>query len=104
MKQAERFGEERTAIREKAYGIWQRYSWQDYYRYVKQAGCGLSAIGLKRGDNVGIITNNIPEWLFGELGCQSVGGISLNLFTSSVAEELYHSLNRIKASYVIVQD
>lgn len=104
MKQAERLGNEETAIREKAYGIWQRYSWQDYFRYVKHTGCGLSAIGLKRGENIGIITNNVPEWLFTELGCQSIGGVSLNLFTSSIAEELYHALNRIKASYVIAQD
>ena len=104
MKQAERLGSEVTAIREKAYGIWQRYSWQDYYRYMKYTGLGLHSLGLKRGENIGIITNNVPEWLFSELGCQSVGGISLNLFTSSVAEELYHSLSRIKVSYVIAQD
>ena len=104
MKQAERFGNEETAIREKAYGIWQRYSWQDYYRYVKNTGLGLHSIGLKRGEHIGIITNNVPEWLFSELGCQSVGGISLNLFTASVTEELYHSLSRIKVSYVIAQD
>ena len=104
MKQAERHGSEVTAIREKAYGIWQRYSWQDYYRYMKHTGLGLHALGLKRGENIGIITNNVSEWLFSELGCQSVGGISLNLFTSSVAEELYHSLSRIKVSYVVAQD
>ncbi len=103
-KQAERLGSEETAIREKAYGIWQTYSWQDYYRYVKRTGLGLIAIGLKKGDNVGIITNNVPEWLFSEIGCQSVGGISLNLFTSSVAEELCHALSRIKAAYIIAQD
>jgi len=104
MKQAERYGNEEIAIREKAYGIWQRYSWRDYYRYVKQVGLGLHAVGLRRGENIGIITNNVSEWLFSEIGCQSIGGISLNLFTSSVAQELYHSLSRIKASYVIAQD
>jgi len=36
LKQAERLGSEETAIREKAYGIWQTYNWQDYYRYVKR--------------------------------------------------------------------
>jgi len=103
LRQAELLGVE-TAIREKAYGIWQAYSWQDYYLYMKRTGLGLSAIGLKRGENVGIITNNIPEWLFSELGCQSIGAVTLNLFTSSVADELCHALSRIKATYVIAQD
>jgi long-chain acyl-CoA synthetase len=104
MKQSERFGSEVTAIREKAYGIWQTYSWRDYYRYVKHTGLGLSNIGLIRGENIGIITNNIPEWIFCEIGCQSAGGVSLNLFTSSVPEELCHALSRIKAAYAVVEN
>jgi long-chain acyl-CoA synthetase len=104
MKQSERLGSEVTAIREKAYGIWQTYSWLDYYNYVKHTGLGLSNIGLKRGENIGIVTNNVPEWLFCEIGCQSVGGVSLNLFTSSVPEELSHALSRIKAAYVIAEN
>ena len=102
--QAEQWGTAKTAIREKAYGIWQTYSWEDYFDYVKKSGLGFSALGLKRGDHVGIITNNLPEWLFSELGGQSVGGITLNLFTSSTAEELCFALNRIQAAFVIVQD
>ena len=104
MRQSELLGSGTTAIREKAYGIWQTYSWLDYYRHVKHTGLGLSSIGLKRGENIGIVTNNMPEWLFSEIGCQSVGGVSLNLFTSSVPEELCHALGRIKASYVIAED
>ena len=104
MRQSERLGSEATAIREKAYGIWQTYSWLDYYHYVKHTGLGLSNIGLKRGENVGIVTNNMPEWLFCEIGCQSVGGVSLNLFTSSVPEELCHALGRIKAAYAVAEN
>ena len=104
MKQAERFGSGLTAIREKAYGIWQSYSWQDYGRYVRQAAMGFKVLGLRRGEHVGMITGNHPEWLFSELGAQAAGGITLNLFTSSVSDELSNTLNRIQASYVIAQD
>ncbi len=92
------------AIREKALGIWQTYSWPDYFRYMRQVGAGLLALGLKRGDAVGIIANNHPEWLFGELGAQAVGAVSLNLFTSSVSDELCLALNRVQAAFVVVQD
>jgi long-chain acyl-CoA synthetase len=102
--QAGRLGSDVTAVREKALGVWQTYSWQDYFQYMKQVGAGLIALGLKRGETVGIIVNNSPEWLFTELGAQSAGGISLNLFTSSVPEELCLALNRIQAAFVVVQD
>src|SRR4030042_5151244 len=100
-KQAERFGPERIAIREKAYGIWQVYHWQDYLRYTKQAALGFGALGLKRGENIGIITDNHPEWLFSEMGAQAIGAITVNLFTSSIAKELTMMLNRIQAAYVV---
>jgi long-chain acyl-CoA synthetase len=103
-QQARELGANRTAIREKAYGIWQTFTWQDYFSYVKRTGLGLAALGLKRGEHVGIITNNLPEWLFAELGSQALGAVTLNLFTSSVTEELCFALNRIQAAYVIVQD
>ena len=67
-RQAERLGSDRTAIREKAYGIWQTYNWRDYLRYTKLVALGLISLGLKRGENVGLILDNHPEWLFSELG------------------------------------
>jgi long-chain acyl-CoA synthetase len=103
-RQAERLGPDRIAIREKAYGIWLTYSWPDYLRYAKHTGLGLVSLGLKRGENVGLILDNHPEWLFSELGAQAFGAVTTTLFTSAVAKELVHGLNRIQASYVIVQD
>jgi long-chain acyl-CoA synthetase len=102
--QAARLGSTSAAIREKAYGIWQTYPWGDYLRYVKNTGLGLVALGCRRGETVGLITGNHPEWLFSELGAQAVGCITLNLFTAAAAEELTTSLNRIQAAFVIVQD
>jgi len=102
--QAERLGKKSVALREKAYGIWQPYTWHDYAEYVKNTALGLIAVGLKRGDRIGIITNNHVEWLFSELGGQAAGAVTLNLFTTAVAEELVHSLNRVSATHVIVQD
>jgi long-chain acyl-CoA synthetase len=93
-----------AAIREKAYGIWQAYSWEEYFQFSKWVGLGLTGLGFKRGENVGIITDNHPEWLFSALGVQAVGGITLNLFTSAISEELADTLNRIGAAYVIAQD
>ncbi len=103
-KQAERLGSDQIAIREKMFGIWQAYTWEDYFRYTKQVALGLHALGLKRGENIGLIVNNHPEWLFSELGAQAVGGITVNMFTSSIAKELTVMLNRIQAVYAVVQD
>ena len=102
--QAQRMDPSRVAIREKAYGIWKTYNWQTYLNYVRQTALGLVSLGLRRGENIGIVTNNHPEWLFSELGGQAVGAVTVNLFTSSVPEELATALGRFRATVVIVQD
>jgi long-chain acyl-CoA synthetase len=103
-KQAARWSSNRVAIREKAYGIWEPYTWHDYLMYVKHVALGLLSLGLKRGEFIGIITDNHPEWLFSELGTQSIGGHTINLYTSSVIKELTFGLSRIQAAYVVAQD
>jgi len=102
--QARRMDSSRVAIREKAYGIWKTYNWQTYLDYVRQTALGLVSLGLRRGENIGIVTNNHPEWLFSELGGQAVGAVTVNLFTSSVPQELATALGRFRATIAIVQD
>jgi long-chain acyl-CoA synthetase len=102
--QAKLLGAGHTAIREKAYGIWQAYNWQEYFRFMKRTAQGLLRLGVRRRENVAIVTNNHAEWLFSELGAQALGCVTINLFTSSIADELAEALKRIQASIVIVQD
>ncbi|HCX02174.1 MAG TPA: long-chain fatty acid--CoA ligase [Syntrophaceae bacterium] len=101
---AQAFGDSKTAIREKAYGIWKTYTWKDYFNYVKKTAAGFAALNMKRGDNMCMIVNNSPEWLFSELGAHALGATTLNLFTSSIAFELAFSIERIHSPVVVVQD
>jgi long-chain acyl-CoA synthetase len=59
---------------------------------------------MKRGENLCMIVNNAPEWLFTELATHALGATSLNLFTSSIADELAFSIGRIHSPLVVVQD
>ena len=103
-RQAEQLPTGVAAVREKAYGIWQAFDWQEYLSYTRKTALGLRALGVKRGENVAIIVNNHPEWLFSELGAQALGAVTLNLFTSSTAKELTTMLVRVHAAVVVVQD
>src|SRR4030065_1251741 len=80
-KQAKELGSNKIAIREKMYGIWLSYNWLDYFRYTKNVALGLKALGLTRGVNIGIITDNHPDWLFTEIGAQALGAVAVDLFS-----------------------
>jgi long-chain acyl-CoA synthetase len=99
-----RYGDTKTAIRDKAYGIWQKYTWADYYSYMQKTAAGFANLSLKRGETVCLIVENHPEWLFSSIAAQALGATTLSLFTSSVAEELCTSIKRINSPIVVVQD
>lgn len=103
-KQAERFSSQKIAIREKFCGIWQTIDWRTYFHYTKNTALGLMALGIERGETVGFILDNGPEWLFGELGTLTVGAVALPLFASDPTEMLISELDHVQAAYVFAQN
>jgi len=99
-----KYGDKKTAIRDKAYGIWQRYTWHDYYNYMLNTAAGFADLQLKRGSSIALVVENHPEWLFSIMAANALGATTLNLFTSSIADELCSSIKRINTSIVVVQD
>ena len=45
-RNAREFGQDKVALREKEFGIWQSVSWQEYYERVRHLALGLVGSGL----------------------------------------------------------
>jgi long-chain acyl-CoA synthetase len=90
----------RPALREKDFGIWNTYTWEDYYDHVRKTALGLKHIGLKRGDTIAIISDNIPELLFTAIGAHSIGAISAGIYQTSMPAEIAQILQYLKVSAV----
>ena len=88
----------------KKFGIWQKYSWQDYYRRVKYFSLGLMSLGLKPGDVVCIIGDNEPEWFWGEFATQAAGGIATGIFVDATPSEVEYVVAHSGARFAIVND
>ncbi|HWZ06939.1 MAG TPA: AMP-binding protein, partial [Bradyrhizobium sp.] len=63
---AREFGSE-IALREKDLGLWKVFTWNDYQSRVHDFALGLVELGLGRGDVVGIIGDNRPDWVAAEI-------------------------------------
>jgi long-chain acyl-CoA synthetase len=90
----------RTALREKDYGIWNAYTWEEYYDYVRKTGMGLKAIGLGKGDTIAIISDNIPELLFVAIGGHAIGAISAGIYQTTMPAEIAQIIQYLKVSAV----
>ena len=92
----------RTAMRHKRRGIWEALSWAGYAAAVREVGCALLAFGLQRGDRVAILSDNRPEWLYADLGAQSVGCASIGIDMSEPTERVADILSDCGARVVFV--
>ncbi len=94
----------RTAMSMKNFGIWQKYSWQDYYEKVKYFSLGLVSLGLEQGDVVCIIGDNEPEWFWGEFATQAAGGIATGIFVDSIPSEVKYIAEHSDAKFAVIND
>ena len=95
---------DKVALRQKDFGRWNCYSWDQYYTSVRQTGLGLKQIGFARGDKIAIISDNIPEALFMAIGAQAVGGLSVAIYQTSLPDEIEGILNYLGVSVVFCND
>ncbi len=103
VRNARRFGD-RTALREKEFGIWQSFSWRDYHDRVRDFSLGLQVLGMRRGDKVAIIGDNRPEWVWSEIAAQAAGGASVGLYQDSNLNEVAYVIDHCDASFVVAED
>jgi long-chain acyl-CoA synthetase len=99
----ERMGS-RPAVREKDLGIWQTWTWAQYYDTVRDFALGLAASGFGRGDKLSVIGDNRPALYAAQLAAQSLGGVPVPVYQDSVAAELLYVLNHAEVSVIVAED
>ena len=102
-EQAEQQGD-RLAIRFKEYGIWRRVTWRQYGDEVRRVAAGLLAFGLRHQENVAVLAENRPEWLYCHLGIQTIGGATCGVYPTSSPEQIRYLLNHSEARIVFVEN
>ena len=92
------------AMREKAFGIWQTWTWIDVFEEVRALSIGLQKLGLKHGDTVAIIGDNRPRLYWTFCAAQSLGAIPVPLYQDSVADEMAYVLEHAEVSLAVVEN
>ncbi len=95
---------DRVCHREKELGIWQSYTWRDYYENARRIGLALLALGVERGEPVLILSEDRREWLYIDLAAASVGAIPSGVYTTDSASQLAYLANDSGASILFVEN
>jgi long-chain acyl-CoA synthetase len=95
---------DKTALREKYYGIWKRITWQEYLENVKNIALGLMALGFEEDDKITLIGDNRPEWIYTYLGVESIKGIPFGVYQDNLPEQLLPLINNSDSRWIYCED
>ncbi len=86
----------------KTSGTWVATSWADAARQVASLATALTAIGLKRGDRVMLVSENRPEWCLSDLAIMAAGCITVPTYVTNTERDHLHIIENAGACAIIV--
>ena len=92
------------AMREKELGIWRAIRWSEAADRTRDMALGLRAMGVKPGEVVGLIGDNRPDWVMGEIATHALRARSLGIYRDALDDEVAYLLSFSGASTVIAED
>lgn len=96
--------QDRVALREKKFGIWRDVSWREFDANVRRLAYAMIMAGYKRGDRIAVIGWNSPEWVYVDLATQSIGGISIGVYSTSASDQVEYVLEHSGARLFFVEN
>jgi fatty-acyl-CoA synthase len=77
-------------------------SWYDLRERSNDVAASLLALGVARGDRVGIWAPNRAEWLYTQFGTARIGAILVNINPAYRSSELEYALNKVGCKALIM--
>ena len=81
-----------------------RWTYAEFGRRVDELARALMALGVERGERVGIWSTNRAEWALTQFATSKLGAMLVNVNPSYQASELEYALNQSGCRYLILTD
>ncbi|MEL6682372.1 MAG: AMP-binding protein [Pseudomonadota bacterium] len=94
----------KAAYREKEFGIWQSWTWQEAAFEIDALAAGFLTLGAEVGDHIAIAGRNRPALYWAMVAAQKVGCVPVPLYADAAAEEIAYALDHCGARFVVAGD
>jgi len=80
----------------------QSLTWDEFAGRVHQIARHYISLGIRKGDRIGMISENRPEMYMAELAAMIIGAVTVPVFSDYAPQQVTYVLNRAKPRFVIV--
>ncbi|MDP2743015.1 MAG: AMP-binding protein, partial [Hydrogenophaga sp.] len=75
-------------MRQKDFGIWRTWTWNQTAEAVREISHGLMALGFGPKETASILSNTNIEWVLSDLAVLSAGGVSNGIYPTDASEQV----------------
>jgi len=94
----------KVALLYKKEGVYFPITFKELGQKVKIFCSALQKLGVEKGDNVAILSENRPEWVISDISIMAVGAVSVPLHATFSAKAICTVLDHSKAKVLIVSN
>ena len=93
-----------VALRWKRYGIWEEYTWEEYYERVTHITLGLETFGFGQDDILFTIGYNRPHQLWAWMAAQTLGGMAAPNYEDMLPDAIGNQLELLEPKVAYAED
>jgi long-chain acyl-CoA synthetase len=101
---ADRHGDLVALQSKDALGVFQDTTYRELLAEAARLASGLAAVGVKRGQHVGLISDTRKEWMVADLALLGMGAIDVPRGSDSTADELTYILDHAGCAITLVEN
>ena len=95
---------DQPAHREKHYGIWQSYSWNDFWTAVERLSAALKFRGFQEGDVLSILSENRKEWAYVDMAVQCLGGQTVGIYQTDAPSQCAYIIKDSSTKFLFIEN
>ena len=97
-------GDSRPALMHKVNGAYQHITFSELRSRVQRFALGLTTLQIKKGEMVGLISENRPEWVVSDLAMMYLGAVNVPLYPTMTPKQIEFIFNDARVRCVIVSN
>ena len=91
-------------MRQKDFGIWRSWTWDQTGTAVREIAHGLMALGFEARETASILSNTTVEWVLCDLAVLSAGGVANGIYPTDAAEQVQYLCDDSATTVLFVED
>ncbi|MBX3611528.1 MAG: long-chain fatty acid--CoA ligase [Hydrogenophaga sp.] len=91
-------------MRQKDFGIWRSWTWQQTGDAVREIAHGLMALGFEARETASILSNTTIEWVLCDLAVLSAGGVANGIYPTDAPEQVQFLCEDSRTTVLFVED